>query len=121
VGGVVLDEDDSPDDERSYTDVFIECAPYYMSLGMTWEEYWNGDNILPQIYRKKADLERDRRNIEDWRLGRYIMHAIGANMSEKNEYPDEPFPLTDEQAKQQAERQREQAYDDMLARFNAST
>jgi len=122
MGGIFLAEPPEQEEEKkSYTDAFVECAPYYMSMGMTWDEYWHGDNILPRIYRKKDDIERDRRNREDWRLGKYIMHAIGANMSEQNKYPDKPFPLTEEQAEKQAEERREREYDEMLARFNAGT
>ena len=27
-----------------YTDVFEQVCPFYLSIGMTWEQFWDGDN-----------------------------------------------------------------------------
>lgn len=107
MGGVLLEKEVSPQTEESETPIgtfFMEQCPYFLSLGMTWEEYWHGDNALPRVFLRKAEIERDRENLSQWRLGQYMMSAIAAALSEKNKYPEEPFPMTDDQAREQKER-----------------
>lgn len=107
MGGDFLDEESeeaSPEESYPMGTVFENQCPYFMSLGMTWEEYWHGDNTLPRAYLKKFEIERDRENISQWRLGQYMMSAIAASLSDKNKYPEEPFPLTEEQAREQKDR-----------------
>ncbi len=107
MGGYFLDDESeevSPEDPFPIGSAFEEQCPYFMSIGMTWDEYWHGDNTLPRVFLKKFELECDRENMSQWRLGRYMMSAIAASLSEKNKYPDEPFPMTEEQAKEQKER-----------------
>ncbi len=108
MGGVFLEEDsveDASPDPYPYGSAFEKQFPYFLSLGMTWEEYWHGDNTLPGAYFEKFKIERDRENHYLWRQGLYVRAAIGSVMSEKNKYPNEPYPLTEEQAKEQKERE----------------
>lgn len=51
-----------------------------MALGMSREEYWNGDVFAPLDY-LEADIERQRRfNAEAWLQGMYFHEAISVSL-----------------------------------------
>lgn len=73
---------------------------------MTYEEYWDGDNELPKIYRKKHEYEKEERNFWLWLQGAYIYEAVlDASpvlnaLSKKKKpitYRSEPIPLSDKE------------------------
>ena len=84
------------------------CA-YYLFLGMTTEEYWNGELWLTAIYREAHEYRREMRNQELYLQGRYIydgfaavMAQFAAGLSKKGggrnnlpKYPEQPYPLTE--------------------------
>lgn len=74
----------SGDIERStprftYTQQFEKVFPYYLSIGMTYEQYWEMDCDLVKFYRKAADIKRDLMNQNAWLIGLYVYEAIGDN------------------------------------------
>ena len=108
---------------NSYTEQFYEAFPYYLSIGMSPEQYWDGDAMLTKYYRKADELQRSRKNQELWLQGMYIyealcdvspvMNAFAKKGTKPAPYPDHPYPLsTKERAaekKLQEERDREKA------------
>lgn len=104
--------DDSP---VTYSEIFDAHEPFYISIGMTPGEYWNGEAQLTKKYRKAYELERERENHKLWLQGLYIYEAlIDASplyhdfMKGKPEplpYSKEPYPLTDKEARERAERE----------------
>ena len=102
---------------NSYTKTFYEVFPYYLSVGMTPEQYWDGDSTLVKYYRKADELTRKRRNEHMWLQGMYIYDALCAVSPVLNAfakkgtkpapYPDHPYSLTNkdrEEEKKFAER-----------------
>lgn len=94
-----------------------------MAIGMTYDEYWNGDNELPRYYRKAHEYKRRQRNEELWLQGLYIYQAIGAlvplfNFFDKDrkadDYIQEPFPITKKEAQERKERKEREAYEAMI-------
>ena len=89
---------------NSYTTVFYDQFPYYLSIGMTPEQYWDGDSMLAKYYRKADEIRRKRRNEELWLQGMYIyealcdvspvLHAFAKRGSKPVPYPDHPYALT---------------------------
>ena len=89
---------------NSYTTVFYDQFPYYLSIGMTPEQYWDGDPVLAKYYRKSDEIRRKRRNEELWLQGMYIyealcdvspvLHAFAKRGSKPVPYPDHPYALT---------------------------
>ncbi len=95
------------------------CA-FYMSIGMSYADYWEGENCLPNFY-LRAYNERKRREMEDqnfaaWLNGLYAANAFGTvlsnafakNGSPRNEYPEKPFEIFPHEktaAEQEAERE----------------
>lgn len=91
-----------PSPPLSYTEVFEEQFPYYLSIGMTPDLYWNGDPTLCKAYRKADILRQERINHEKWLQGAYIYEALCQaspllnGMSKRTKpfpYPKKPYDL----------------------------
>jgi hypothetical protein len=104
-GGQYSDTDtDSP---FAYTKIFERLCPYYMSIGMTYDEYWNGANELPRMYRKAEELRMEKVNYEAWLQGFYIyeafcnasplFHAFAKKGTKPIPYPERPHAITEEE------------------------
>lgn len=102
---------------RTYTEQFYEAFPYYLSIGMTAEQFWEGDPHLVKYYRQAEEIRNDKRNQELWLQGLYVYEAICdaspilqafANKGTKaRPYPDKPYAITKKQREREAaERER---------------
>ena len=79
-----------------------------MSIGMTYEEYWNGPAELCKFYRKAFKLKQERENVSQWRMGAYIYDLLGRiapqlrslnpKGTKTDPYRKEPFPLDNKDA-----------------------
>ena len=89
-------------------------------MGMTYDEFWHGEPWLVKAYRKSNDMKRHERNYELWLQGKYIYDALrctpllvgfpekGYKVPSDAGYPDRPYPLTEQEAREQeAEKERE--------------
>lgn len=104
----------------TYGETFREVFPYYLSLGMTEAEFWDGDCELVRYYRQAAEYRKQRVNEEAWLSGLYIYEAIADLVPVLNPltkpgtrptpYPDRPYPITEAERKlREEEREREEA------------
>lgn len=66
---------DSPP-PSSYTQSFQDHFPEYLSIGMTYDQYWNDDGDLPIYYRKANEIKMKAKNQELWLQGMYIYDAL---------------------------------------------
>ena len=97
----------------TYTEQFYEVFPYYLSIGMTAEQFWKGDPTLVIYYRKAAELKNERKNQELWLQGMYIyealcdvspiMHAMAKKGTKPHPYPESPYAITENQRKREVE------------------
>ena len=97
----------------TYTEKFYELFPYYLSIGMTAEQYWEGDSTLVKYYRKAEELRNDKRNQELWLQGAYIyeaicdvapiLHAFAKKGTKPTPYTTKPYPLNAKQSKRDEE------------------
>ena len=75
-----------------------------MAIGMTYDEFWNGDNEMPKMYRKAHQLKLREANQMAWLQGAYVYNAVGAlapalkafSKAKPQEYLDSPFPFGEE-------------------------
>jgi hypothetical protein len=94
-----------------------------MSIGMTYDEFWNQDVTMVRAFRKADELKRRRQNEILWMQGVYIREAllstVGNMFSGKGstpiEYPKEPYPITEEQVEEKKERERKSMEERMKA------
>ena len=116
---------------NSYTAKFYDAFPFYLSIGMTPEQYWDGDPALAKYYRKAHELQRKRRNEDLWLQGMYIyealcdvspiMNGFAKKGTKPHPYSDRPYSITNEdrkeERKQQEQRDREKAKQYMLSKM----
>ena len=99
-----------------YSDKFDEMCGYYLSIGMSYEDYWDGDCEMVKYYRRKDELDISRMNFELWLQGAYIYEALlyvsptydsFSKHRTPQPYREQPIPLTEKEAdRQQEERER---------------
>ena len=93
----------------TYTEKFYELFPYYLAIGMTYEQYWEGDCTLAKYYRKADEIRKERRNEELWLQGMYIyealcdvspvLHAFAKKGTKPQPYSEKPYAITEAQHK----------------------
>jgi hypothetical protein len=87
--------------------------PYYLSIGMTPEQYWDGDCTLVKYYRKAEEIRNEKRNQELWLQGMYIyeaicdvspiLHAFAKKGAKPHPYPTKPYPISEKQIRRERE------------------
>lgn len=113
-----LDADRGSDTSRSpltYREIFEQNVPFYLSIGMTPEQYWDEDPKYAEWYRKAYELKNDRKNQELWLQGLYvysaildaspILHAFAKKGTKPREYFSEPIPITANAVREKRERE----------------
>jgi hypothetical protein len=88
--------------------------PYYLSLGMSYEQYWYGEPWLVKAYREAEIYRREQTNYDAWLQGLYFHRAVVASMSHMSskktdwvEYLDYPIAMTKREKEAEKERNRQ--------------
>ena len=130
--GSVEPEPPSEANPQTLTELFNDVFPEYLAMGMSYDLFWHGPPALARSYRKAWRRMRENRNSEMWLMGMYVYDALlcaapvmRATMSKEppkpGEYPKEPYPLTEKEAKRREEAERRRMYQESLARMNAAS
>jgi len=97
----------------SYDKMCENLCPDYMAMGMTWDDYWNGDPQMTVAFRKMHRLKQESRNQEMWLQGMYIYEALLdvspmfhdlVKEPKPIPYPAKPYPIS----KTDSEKRKEQ-------------
>ena len=100
--------------------------PFYLSIGMTADEYWYAPPILAKCYREAHKLKQRQRNEYAWLQGLYVYDAVGAVVGsalsgrggKKMEYLNEAIDIgleTEQEKKAKIQRER----DKLIANLDA--
>lgn len=95
----------------------LDAFPYYLSIGMTPEDYWRGDVWLTEDFERAHALRNQQKSEEMWLQGLYIYQAFAVALSNAfrkkgapaQKYMTEPLrviPLTEAEKAEQAEQER---------------
>lgn len=123
-----LTEDDKPPQVSAtpYGDIFDELLPQYMAIGMTYDQYWDGEVGMKKAFREayKIRIETEQRLADqnNWYMGQYVAQAIQAVQivalvpginAKKNidlpKYPDKPYlEKAEEMKKEEVRRKKEE-------------
>ena len=101
-----------------------------MSIGMTYDEFWNQDVKLVEVYRKAMELREKRRNQELWLQGMYIYEALcdasplfrfsmKKGVVKPEPYAKEPYPITATEVREREERDARAKEERLKAEFAA--
>lgn len=119
MGSNVLDASRKNND-INFTSIILNNFPYYIALGMTEEQYFDGDMALTKYYREAFEIKRKMKNQELWLQGLYfyealldvspLLNAFAKKGTKAHKYPNEPYVLTEkEQKERDIERERLQS------------
>ena len=110
--------------------LFNEYFPYYLAMGMTYDQFWNGDPSMTRAYRKAQEIRRQWENENAWLHGMYIyealcdvspvLHAFAKRGTRPAAYANEPYPITKrekELKEAREEKERQARYKEYLKRF----
>ena len=102
--------DSPPRKRRKYSEVFDECFPLYLSIGMSSREYWEGDALLPRYFRRAFKLRQERENEQAWLHGLYVYDAtisalthLSKDKKDHKSYAVKPYSFTPEEVEEERE------------------
>lgn len=110
--------------------MFNKLCPHYMSIGMTYDEFWDGDVSLVEVYREAQELRDRRQNQTLWLQGMYIYEALcdvsplfrfsmKKGVVKPEPYVKEPYPITAEEVREREEREARKKEERLKAEFAA--
>ena len=115
----------SPTQVKTSTEIFEECFPFYLAIGMSFAEYWEGDSKLAQYYRKAYRIKQDEINNNAWLQGMYVYDAVstalhnalrgmGKSKPPAKDYAKQPYEIykknkTEQEKAKEVEREQEKA------------
>ena len=108
-----------------FTDIFEEVFPYYLAVGMTYEQFWHDPPELTTAFRRADEIKKRRVNEELWLAGIYTAEALASTVGNmfskgsKYQYPAEPKPITLNEARERREREQKAKMEQIKARFTA--
>jgi hypothetical protein len=99
VGSEFLISETSTTQEKTYTEIFEESFPFYLAIGMSSAEYWEGEPSLTRYYRKAYKIKQEEINNNAWLQGLYVYDAISTALhnalrgksQRAREYAKQPF------------------------------
>lgn len=112
---------------KTHTETFEKLCPEYIAIGMTYEQFWDGDPKIAKFYRQAQEIKERKVNTHMWLLGAYVYEAIcdvspilniGAKKGSKPiPWRERPFAITEKDRKEE-ERQKEiKSYQNCKAYF----
>lgn len=60
----------------TFAELADELCPQYMSIGVSFQEYWHGDYTQLAYYAKAFEVQRERANYDAWLQGAYVYDAV---------------------------------------------
>jgi hypothetical protein len=112
-------------DAPSATEIFENIFPYYLAMGMSYEQFWVDDPKLVIAYRRADEIRKRRMNEELWLNGIYMTEAIASTVGnmfskgQKHQYPSEPKPITQVELEERRVREQKAREERIKARFTA--
>ena len=115
----------------SFIETFESLCVRCINMGMTYEQFWDGDPEMVKYYAKAYGTDKERRNEGYWLQGLYIYKALlniwpamrFGSKEKVKDYIEKPIPITEETleenklSKEKAQFERNRAF---MTRFASS-
>lgn len=85
------------------TEIFEKMCPYYMAIGMTYDQYWRDDVTMPIMFRKAYKIKQEEIKWQTWEEGVYtyealckvspVLHAFAKNGTKPLPFSSEPYGI----------------------------
>ena len=107
----------------SLMSVFEQACPQYLAMGMTYEQYWDGDVLAHKAFREAKKLRLAEANQLAWLQGMYVYEVLmdvtpylkAFSKGRPKPYPKEPYDLFKEQREAREEREARERYERIKA------
>lgn len=80
MGDSWIDESNNVERIFQFSEKFKEICPFYMSIGMSYKEFWQDDVCVAKYYLEAYKLKEKRKIERDewymWKQGMYIYEAL---------------------------------------------
>lgn len=125
-----LTEKEPEQTDTPYGDIFDQLFPQFLVMGMSPEEYWDGESSLKPAYKKayeiRMETEQKLADRNNWYLAQYIMNVLqcvpllvgGLNVKSSTrlpEFPKRPYLETLEMQKKEEAQKKQKEDQTMLA------
>ena len=111
-------EIEEPSELFSYTKIFEQECPFYMSIGMSYDEFWYGDCWVASYYREAWKLKKQQLNEQFWLQGVYIyealvdvapiLHAFTKKGTKPLPFPEKPYDLYNDSKQSKKKKKQEE-------------
>ena len=109
-------KEEAPKPRKRCSEIFEECCSFYMSIGMSYDLYWDGDNAAPHHFLKAFKMRQENKNHEAWLHGLYVYDAVISAMthlsdkkSNHKNYAEKPYDFTPRKEEEKVEEAQAQA------------
>ena len=102
MGGQLVGSSEPPQ-KLSFASIFEKVLPFYISIGMSHEQFWDGDVSLVKAYRKAYEYKKQEWNVQAYLYGLYtydvllrvapIYHAFAKKGTKPIPYRDQPIEI----------------------------
>lgn len=114
----------------TFAELADELCPQYMSIGVSFQEYWHGDYTQLAYYAKAFEVQRERANHDAWLQGAYIydaicmvapiLHAFAKTGTKPLPYHKEPYGMKLDEASTDAPEKKQTKTNEEIQALNAS-
>ncbi len=114
---------------ETYTSVFEAVCPYYMSIGVSYHDFWDGNFEICKYAQQAEKLRKKRRNQDAWWNSIYTFRALCDASVLFHDFVDKkpelkfstevPLPLSMEEAEEQQKAKREREMEAFSAQMEA--
>lgn len=97
-------EDTQKEEKLSPSKLFEKVCPYYMSIGVSYHDFWDGEFDICKYARKADEINQGNKNREQWWQAVYIFrmmldaspafNAFNSGNTNITLSVDRPFPIT---------------------------
>lgn len=107
-----------------FVEIFDTYFPYYLSYGMSYDEFWNGRPELVKAYKKAYEMKLNQKNWELWMQGMYIHAGVDVSLAKlmgnkQAKYLEEPLPITEKQLEEKREEEARKKFEKIKAIMKA--
>ena len=115
---------------KTYSEIVIEAFPQYLAMGMSYDQYWNGESDLTIYYRQAEKIKFENENTKMWLAGLYFYDALckvtpalnAWKPKQPQAYPEKPYDMTStpEQREEKAQNRVKQKMHEFMISHNSS-
>lgn len=107
----------SPKEEKTIEQVFNDALPYFIAIGVSYDDFWYNDPLIAKAYLKAHEIKQKQENERLWLQGYYfyvalcdvapVLNAFAKKGTKVQPYPSEPFALSNKEIEERQEKARQ--------------